>query len=271
MYAILDRDTPVHIVALLEWIDNLARYALVAGPAFLVFFVWGRERFRALRIQSEYPDRRHLRREMLYSISTAAVFGLAGTALFFGAHAGIFLLYVHVAEHGELYLVFSAVALIVLHDAYFYWTHRAMHHPRLYKHVHRVHHLSTNPSPWAAYAFAPAEAAVHGTFVLFVALFMPLHPLALIVWLVYMIGRNVQGHLGIELFPSGFATHWLGRHLTTTTHHDMHHRRVRSNFGLYFTFWDRLMGTTHPDYEREFEAVATRRRSAASPRLDASV
>lgn len=32
------------------------------------------------------------------------------------------------------------------------------------------------------------------------------------------------------------------------THHDMHHANGNSNFGLYFTWWDRLMGTEHQDY-----------------------
>ena len=41
------------------------------------------------------------------------------------------------------------------------------------------------------------------------------------------------------------------------THHDLHHQGPRWNFGLYFTLWDRLMGTEHPDYVIRFEAAAT--------------
>lgn len=42
----------------------------------------------------------------------------------------------------------------------------------------------------------------------------------------------------------------------TTTHHDLHHQRGRSNYGLYFTWWDRWMGTEHPDYQAEVAAFA---------------
>jgi uncharacterized protein (DUF2147 family) len=56
--------------------------------------------------------------------------------------------------------------------------------------------------------------------------------------------------------PPGFTRHWLGRWFTTTVHHDLHHSEGRHNFGLYFTWWDRLMGTEHPDYHARFEAVA---------------
>ncbi|MBA3838282.1 MAG: sterol desaturase family protein, partial [Zymomonas sp.] len=46
-----------------------------------------------------------------------------------------------------------------------------------------------------------------------------------------------------------------------TTHHDLHHTEGRYNFGLYFTWWDRLMGTEHPRYHERFEAVVGRSRA----------
>jgi Delta7-sterol 5-desaturase len=38
----------------------------------------------------------------------------------------------------------------------------------------------------------------------------------------------------------------------------MHHRHMGSNYGLYFTFWDRLMGTMALDYEEVFHEVTSR-------------
>ena len=58
---------------------------------------------------------------------------------------------------------------------------------------------------------------------------------------------------------------------TTTTHHNQHHRRFSSNYGLYFTFWDRAMGTLHADYHAEFDRVAARGRAVADPRVDSGV
>ncbi len=55
----------------------------------------------------------------------------------------------------------------------------------------------------------------------------------------------------------GHFTRFLNDWLTTTTHHDLHHADRRWNFGLYFTFWDRLMGTEHPDYHARFAAATT--------------
>jgi lathosterol oxidase len=241
------------------WPYNLAfdtaRYVSVAVPAFLVFWVWGRERWRHRLVNRDFARWRQLRREIAYSACTVYLFSLVGAGVWFGGRAGIFRIYDGVARHGWAYFAFSVAFLVVAQDAYFYWTHRAMHHPRLFRWMHRVHHMSVDPSPFSAYAFAPAEALVHAAFVPLMALWMPLHQAAIGLFLGFMMVRNVLGHLGLELFPRWFARSRWTRWSTTTTHHTLHHRRVSSNYGLYFTWWDRAMGTTDPSYEKAFEAV----------------
>jgi lathosterol oxidase len=64
------------------------------------------------------------------------------------------------------------------------------------------------------------------------------------------------------LFPRGFLKSRAGRVLNTTTHHHLHHERHRANFGLYFNWWDRMMGTNHAEYEARFDNVHSR---AAAP------
>ena len=67
---------------------------------------------------------------------------------------------------------------ILLYDTYFYWTHSWMHRPAIFKWIHRIHHQSNNPSPWAAFAFSSLEALVQtGVFPL-MAVLMTIHPLA---------------------------------------------------------------------------------------------
>ena len=47
---------------------------------------------------------------------------------------------------------------------------------------------------------------------------------------------------------------WLGFN-NTTTGHDLHHELGRDNYGFYFRWWDKLMGTEHPGYAAKFKAV----------------
>jgi lathosterol oxidase len=232
-----------------------SRYLIAAGGAFLVFWVWGREKWRRRLIAGRYETWSSMRREIAYSASTAVIFSGFGALLVYGTRAGIFRVYDHPGQLGWPYFVASIVLLVVIQDTYFYWTHRAMHTRALFRPVHLVHHLSTNPTPWAAYAFAPAEAVVQAAYVPLVALVLPFHQVALFVFLAFMILRNVLGHLGLELFPRGFVEARWWRWSTTTTHHAMHHRHMNANYGLYFTFWDRVMGTMASDYEATFDRV----------------
>jgi sterol desaturase/sphingolipid hydroxylase (fatty acid hydroxylase superfamily) len=206
-----------------------------------------------------------------YSLLTAVIFATVGFATHLAAQAGHLRFYDDISELGWGYWAASVVVLILLQDAYFYWTHRLMHHRRLFRIVHRVHHRSTNPSPWAAYSFAPLEAFVHAAFVPLSAAIMPLHASALFTFLAVMITMNVLGHLGIELYPRGFATGRVGRWLVTSTHHNLHHSGgAGGNYGFYFTFWDRLMKTQRDEYVATFSRI-TERRATLTHRPEPSV
>lgn len=245
-------------VWLYTFVADSLRYLLAAGLVFLVLWVWLRRRLRGRRIQTGFPARGDMWREVRWSAATAATFATVGIGTTFLIQSGWTRFYPHMSDHGWGYWAFSLVAVIVLHDAYFYWTHRSMHHPALFRRFHKVHHLSTNPSPWAAYAFAPGEAASQALFVPLTLMVLPLHPLALFLFLVHMILRNALGHSGFEIFPRGAPRRPVWGRFTTTTHHDLHHSDNRGNFGLYFTWWDRLMGTEHPDYRETFDRVTAR-------------
>jgi len=234
------------------------RYAIPASFAFGIVWLWKWDALAHRRIQPRRPSTRAFRREVRYAISTAAIFATVGLATFHLVRAGVTQRYETIDSWA--YWAFSIVAAIVIHDAYFYWTHRTIHHPKLFRAVHRVHHLSTNPSPWAAYAFAPLEALVNALIAPLLLFVLPLHDSAMFVFLMFMIVMNVIGHLGHELYPRWWARSRWTRWSSTSTHHNLHHRDFHGNYGLYFTWWDRWMGTQHPDYEATFVAVASRSR-----------
>jgi sterol desaturase/sphingolipid hydroxylase (fatty acid hydroxylase superfamily) len=234
----------------------LLRYALFAGVAYLVFWVWRRAQWQPRRIQPRFPERQHLHTEVKYSLLSCLIFAAVGAGLFAAKQQGYTLMYSEVARYGWGYLWLSLLVAIVAHDAYFYWTHRFMHLPAVFRRVHRVHHLSRNPSPWAAFSFHPLEAVIEAGIVPLLAFVLPLHPLALGLFMLYQMGMNVLGHLGYEPYPQWLLRTRFGRLHNTSTHHNMHHQYVRHNFGLYFNWWDRLMGTNHPQYEERFEQAA---------------
>ena len=263
------------IAALPAWPAILGVHLLLivvpAGSAFLALWVWKGNPLRRRKIQPGYAPASAIRREIFYSLQTALIFALNGVFIYVAMAKGWSLTYTEVADYGWLYAGFSLAATIVLHDAYFYWTHRLMHHPRLFERFHRLHHESHSPSPWAAYAFAPLEAVVQALFLTILIFVLPLHVTVIYLFMIHMIVRNVIGHSGFELFPRGMPAHAVFGLLTTNTHHDLHHSSRGSNYGLYFTWWDRLAGTEHPHYREVFDRVTRRREGPAAPSSSAAV
>lgn len=234
---------------------ELFRYFFFAGITFLAFYVIGKNFFTRFKIQQKFPASKHMWRELRYSLLSLVIFALNGVFVFVCYRHGYTRLYMNVHAHSWGYLAFSVLAFIVAHDTYFYWTHRLMHWKKLYPYVHKTHHLSHDPTPWAAYAFHPFEAFVQAAIFPIMVLILPLHPLAILVWALYQVTLNVMGHSGFEFFPSGFTSGIITKWHNTSTHHNMHHKYATYNYGLYFNFWDRIMGTNHPKYTETFEQV----------------
>jgi sterol desaturase/sphingolipid hydroxylase (fatty acid hydroxylase superfamily) len=237
------------------YVAHIVRYALFAGIAYLLFYVFFRRKALRRKIQSAFPKSADLRREISYSLLSFVVFCGAGLLAITFHRLGWAHFYSKIGRHGWPYLWFSVVALIFMHDTWFYWTHRLMHWKPLFPIFHRVHHLSHNPTPWASFSFHPLEALIQAIFFPLAILILPVHPLAAGIWLGYMTFMNVMGHLGFEILPASFLRNRVLRWHNTSVHHNMHHRYTHFNYGLYFNIWDRLMGTNHPRYEEEFAGM----------------
>ena len=237
---------------------ELFRYVIAAGIAWAFFYVVIRRRYLHRKIISGFPHFRDVRRELVLSLLTCGVYGLVGVIMFVPIKRNWTQMYFDIHAYGWKWFLASIVITIFLHDAYFYWTHRLMHSPRLFPIMHRSHHRSTNPTPWAAYAFNPLEAFVQaGIFPLAIFLY-PIHPLAFLIFMGWQITFNVLGHAGFEFHPRWFLDSRLGKFANTPTNHAMHHEFFTGNYGLYFNIWDRLMGTNHKDYETRFREVTSR-------------
>jgi sterol desaturase/sphingolipid hydroxylase (fatty acid hydroxylase superfamily) len=191
-----------------------------------------------------------------------AIFATVSVGIDLLDRSGFYPLQAMARSWGPLWFWTSLAITIVVHDAYFYWTHRLMHRPRFFRRTHLRHHRSNNPSPFTAYSFDLAEA---GLMVIFFVVWPMVFPVA---WGVnalfglYQIVRNTLLHCGYELMPArADGRPWLD-FITTTTHHDLHHGQAGWNYGAWygawFTWWDRWMGTEHPDYHARFAKAAWR-------------
>lgn len=241
-------------------LDNADKYLLIAGIAFLIFYIILRKRIRYKKIQKRFPSYMDYGREIFFSTLSIIIFSFPPLFMLYSdsirPHTSF---YTNIAEYGWLYAVLIFPVMLLMHDTYFYWMHRMMHHPKLFKLFHLVHHRSNNPSPWAAYAFHPLEAILESLIFVIFLLTIPVHSIHLLLFFVFSLVYNVYGHLGFELYPYGFNKHWFGKWINTSVSHNMHHQYFKGNYGLYFTIWDRISGTLSKDYDQSFEEITSRR------------
>ncbi len=237
------------------WIIG-SRYIIIASIAFVICYVLLRRVIGSKKIQQRFPRSKDYAREIFFSILTVFImafvpFLILGTP----SVARSTTYYSDIRQYSLAYFILAFPLMALIHDTYFYWMHRVIHHPSVFKIIHLVHHKSTNPSPFAAYAFHPLEAILEaGIFIIFVFT-IPVHLFHLLFFFLFMIVYNVYGHLGWELYPKGFSRHWLGKWINTSVNHNLHHQYFKGNYGLYFLFWDRLMGTIRKDYDEKFDEV----------------
>jgi sterol desaturase/sphingolipid hydroxylase (fatty acid hydroxylase superfamily) len=185
-----------------------------------------------------------IRKEIGWSLASAAIYGIpAGIVAWAWQDLGWTQIYTEWRDFPLWYLPLSLFLYLFAHDTWFYWTHRLMHRPTLFRRMHAVHHASRPPTAWAAMSFHPWEALT-GAFVIPLLVFViPVHVAVLGLVLATMTVMGVTNHMGWEMFPRALVHGRAGQWLITASHHQKHHEEYRCNYGLYFRFWDRVCGT----------------------------
>jgi ferredoxin-NADP reductase len=246
------------------FLGQVGWYFLWTVPTFIFFWIAFKNYFSKRRIQqTQKADRTQFLREIKNSVITIVIFAAIDLYIFRDSQqllsTATFKVYSNFHENGGiLYILFTCFILFVIEDTYFYWMHKTIHSPKLYKYIHKVHHESIDTTPFTSYSFHPAEAALEivplGLIMIF-AYFFPIHISALIVWQIGSIAFNVMGHSGYELYPSFWNKYWFLKWKLPSTHHNMHHAKFNGNYGLYFIWWDRIMRTEFIDYEETYNSV----------------
>lgn len=243
---------------------TLVRYLVVAGIPFLFFYILLSSSASKYKIQNRKAGKKDFIRELLHSSTSSLVFALISCIVLFTPLRSYTLLYDNPDDFPLWWLPASLLLSLVIHDTYFYWMHRLLHHKTLFRFTHKVHHQSVNPSPWTAYSFHVLEAVTEGAILLVLAFTLPMHPYVLILFTVVSLIINVYGHLGYEIMPKALRNSFLFEVINTSVYHNLHHRKFKGNYSLYFRWWDKLMKTEHPDYVKEYDRIQAKRFGSSS-------
>ncbi len=148
-------------------------------------------------------------------------------------------------------IVRDFAVFIAINDTLFYWFHRMLHHPSIYKYIHKKHHRF-NYSIGIASEFAhPVEDALANNIpTLLGPLLMGSHCFTLWLWLFIRIWETIDAH-------SGYSFEWHPLKLLPfgggPDRHDFHHSHNTGCYGSFTNFWDHICGTdqTFKEYQRE--------------------
>ncbi len=252
------------IAVLVFFVIVVGRYVLVSGLFHLIFYTWYPDRWRQRKLGNRSYTISQLRREIAWSTVTALIFSLTGALILLFWQKGFTKIYTGLHEYPLWWLPLSLCISLLIDESYYYWLHRFLHSPRIFKMIHKVHHQSNITSPWTAFAFHPVEGVMLSVVLPATLMIVPMHPLAILTQLAIMTFASVINHLDIEIYPSNFHKHRIGRWLIGATHHSLHHRQFKYNYGLYFTFWDKWQRTESPSFGATFES-ATSSHPSVSP------
>ncbi|PXF41938.1 Methylsterol monooxygenase 2-2 [Gracilariopsis chorda] len=154
------------------------------------------------------------------------------------------------------FILFQLFLFFLIEDFVFYWGHRALHTPYLYKKVHHIHHEHSAPFGLAAEYAHPLEVVFLGAATLAGPMLFAPHLLTLYIYLALRCIQTVECHSGYD-FPWSL-NRWFplygGAHF-----HDHHHRIHSGNYSSTFTWVDALFGT-----DNAFQAWRRKRQLAKS-------
>jgi sterol desaturase/sphingolipid hydroxylase (fatty acid hydroxylase superfamily) len=190
-------------------------YIAIAGifafnTALLTFLSWAyySPRFTERRISAKpgikVPWPARLRTMAVISTLSLAIV-LGGTYFGFA--------YLVSAEASSWWVIaLQASGILVAYDFAYYFLHRTLHHKKLMRFVHGVHHRARNPSALESFYLHPIELCLGlGLLLVCSAAIGPVHPAAFLIAFFVYSNLNIIIHAGVELpglllKPTSFLT-----------------------------------------------------------------
>jgi Delta7-sterol 5-desaturase len=234
-------DAPLAIFLVLS-ISGLLAYFLASGLSYLLFFVWGRERFHPGYV-ADPDENRKARFWGALSVAGNALFMVPFHWLLSHGHGH---LYWNVSDYGWPWLIASFFLYLAVTETMIYWVHRALHSDFLYDRLHKRHHQFRVTTSWVSTAFHPIDSFAQALPHHLCAFLFPVHAVMYLIMVGFVTVWSVVIHDRVSLLRWKFINY--------TGHHTLHHWYYQYNLGQFTTVWDRLAGT-YKDPERCYEDI----------------
>ena len=115
------------------------RYLLISGFYHYLFFKVFGHQFRSRHLNQPSMTNQQARMEVYRSALTSAIFAFSGIALLILWQNGFTKIYLDWSVYPWWYHPISILVALFLHETYYYWLHRWMHRPKVYRKIHKWH------------------------------------------------------------------------------------------------------------------------------------
>lgn len=243
------------------YLRNLVLVILVAGGLHLWLYTFSKQgkrlKFDArplARDNGTYTFRDQIRDNMFWTLASGVTVWTLFEVLYFWAAANGLAPGLAWTENPVWFgLWFPLIPL--WSSFHFYWIHRALHWPPLYRIAHALHHRNVNIGPWTGISMHPVEHLLYFSSVAihFVVASHPVHFL----FHIYIQSLNpLASHSGFEaLLVKDRKRMALGDFF-----HQLHHRYFECNYGTAEMPWDRWFGSFHDGTEAATAKTRERKR-----------
>ncbi len=120
-------------------------------------------------------------------------------------------------------LVLEFTCFLLVEEVCFYYSHRLLHHPSLYRHIHKRHHEWQTPIAVTALYCHPLEHLLSNYLpVVLGPALLSSHTLTILLWTAVVISSTLSDH-------SGYYFPWM---ISSPMFHDYHHLQFGNNFGV---------------------------------------
>lgn len=243
------------------WARNLGLMLLFAGSLHLWLHVrrmqGDRLKFDArplLKRNAAFTFRDQVRDNMFWTLASGVSFWTLYEVLYFWGVANSIVPTFTFAGNWHWAALWILV-LTIITSAHFYWVHRFLHWPPLYRRVHALHHRSVNIGPWSGLSMHPVESALYLSAPL-IHFILPSHP---IIFLLHMYMKA----LGPAFSHAGFESVLAADEKVVDAgdfHHQLHHRYFECNYGTTEVPWDAWFGTFHDGSQEATARIRERMR-----------
>ncbi len=243
------------------WLRNMALMILVAGGLHLWFYTYSAQgktlKFDArdlARDNGTYTFRNQVLDNMVWTLASGVTCWTLFEVLYFWAAANGYAPVLGIADN-PVWFALWFVLIPIWSSFHFYWIHRALHWPPLYRLAHALHHRNVNIGPWTGISMHPVEHVLYfsATWIHFL---VPSHPVHVLFHFYLQALNPAFSHAGFEGVVAGDKK----RVAAGDFFHQLHHRFFECNYGTAEMPWDVVFGSFHDGSEAATEATRARKK-----------